>query len=149
MIVDVDHDDMSQTRDENPPSYDSAVDNQPNYGLLDKNTGVKQPEPNQNVIVFNAAGPSYAPQPPLQIPSPTVFHYTNPLTRERVASLLPPDHPEMICLQAGEHVPQTNYSLLGVLVAVFWFPLGIGLCLLDRRVRCTRCGLHIEDGICG
>lgn len=73
----------------------------------------------------------------------------------------------MICLQAGEHVRQTNYSLLGelwptpslflsftflfvgVLVAVFWFPLGVGLCLLDRRVRCTRCGLHIEEGLCG
>ena len=42
----------------------------------------------------------------------------------------------------------TNFSLLGILAAVFWFPLGIGLCLLDRRVRCHRCGLIIEDGVC-
>jgi len=152
MIVDLDHDDMSQAQDENPPSYDSAVDNQPNYGLLERNktqTNVKQPEPNQNLVVFNAAGPSYTSQPLLRTPLPTVYHYTNPHTHEHVTSLLPPDHPEMICLQAGEHMPQTKYGLLGILVAVFWFPLGIGLCLLDRRVMCTRCGLHIDDGICG
>lgn len=37
----------------------------------------------------------------------------NPATGERVASLLPPDHPEMVCLQAGGHVAQTRYGLLG------------------------------------
>jgi len=42
----------------------------------------------------------------------------------------------------------TNISR-GVLAAIFWFPLGIGLCLLDKRVKCERCGLLIEDGICG
>jgi hypothetical protein len=52
------------------------------------------------------AGPSFA-------PNPIVYHYTNPMTGEHVASLLPPDHPEMVCLQAGEHVPYTNYGLLG------------------------------------
>ncbi len=32
---------------------------------------------------------------------------------------------------------------------VFWLPLGIGLCLLDRRIRCHRCGIALEKGICG
>ena len=70
----------------------------------------------------------------------------------------------MICLQAGEHVAQTTYGFLGmadlllsssqlsfaagILAAVFWFPLGVGLCLLDRRVKCARCGHMIEDGLC-
>ena len=36
----------------------------------------------------------------------------------------------------------------GVLAAIVWFPLGIGLCLLDRRVRCQRCGESLEDGLC-
>ena len=38
--------------------------------------------------------------------------------------------------------------LTGVLAAIVWFPLGIGLCLLDRRVRCQRCGESLEDGLC-
>ena len=37
---------------------------------------------------------------------------------------------------------------LGVLAAIIWFPLGIALCLLDRRVRCERCGETLEDGLC-
>lgn len=74
----------------------------------------------------------------------------------------------MICLQAGEHVPQTNYGILGesllslfpcpavvltgiigLLAAVFWFPLGIGLCLIDKKVKCSRCGITIDEGVCG
>lgn len=43
-----------------------------------------------------------------------VYHYTNPVTSEQVVSLLPPNHPEMICLQSGEHVQQTKYGLLGM-----------------------------------
>ena len=103
---------------------------------------------------------------------PTVYNYVHPVTKQHIASLLPPNHPEMICLQQGAHVPQTRYGLLGeslsrfythfslflttsspiprfsgVLAAVFWFPLGIGLCLLDRRTRCTRCGLMIDNGL--
>ena len=99
-----------------------------------------------------------------------VYNYINAATGERIVSLLPPNHPEMICLQSGMHVPHTRFGLLGehsivhtvyyytesenfrllsgILAAVFWFPFGIGLCLLDRRVRCHRCGLIIEDGVC-
>lgn len=51
----------------------------------------------------------------------------------------------MVCLQQG-HVIRTKYGILGILAAVFWFPLGIGLCLLDKRVKCERCGLLIEEG---
>ncbi|KAF8608881.1 hypothetical protein BDV93DRAFT_486258 [Ceratobasidium sp. AG-I] len=74
-----------------------------------------------------------------------VYRYHNPTTGEIVTSLLPPDHPEMLCLQQG-HVVRTRYGILGVLAAVFWFPLGVGLCLLDRRTQCSRCGLTIEEG---
>lgn len=45
----------------------------------------------------------------------TVFYYQDPRTGQRVASLLPPDHPQMVCLQAGEHVPETRYGFLGAL----------------------------------
>jgi len=33
---------------------------------------------------------------------------------------------------------------LGLIAAVVWFPLGIGLCLLDRTVTCKRCGAVIK-----
>lgn len=36
----------------------------------------------------------------------------------------------------------------GILAAIIWFPLGIGLCLLDKRVKCQRCGLVLENGVC-
>jgi hypothetical protein len=47
------------------------------------------------------------------LPSTTVYHYVNPQTNEHVASLLSPDHPEMICLQAGGHIPQVKFGILG------------------------------------
>jgi hypothetical protein len=58
--------------------------------------------------------PAYATSQPSYTPDPVVYHYTNPVTCEYVASLLPPNHPEMVCLQAGKHVPQTRYGILGV-----------------------------------
>jgi hypothetical protein len=88
-----------------------------------------------------------APPPFAPSPTTTVHHYVNPATGEHIASLLPPDHPQMRCLQEGTHVPETHYGVLGVLAAIAWFPLGIGLCLLDRRVKCRRCGYQIDDGI--
>ena len=62
-----------------------------------------------------APGPSYTVQPSYTSP-PTVYNYINPLTGERVVSLLPPSHPEMICLQSGTHIPHTHYGLLGEFV---------------------------------
>jgi len=114
------------------------------------------------------AGP---PQAAYGATEPAVYHYQDPRTGQTVASLLPPDHPKMVCLQAGEHVPEARFGflgayrrlcflvphgltflggiwMLGVLAAIVWFPLGIGLCLLDRRVRCSRCGEMLEEGIC-
>ena len=46
-------------------------------------------------------------------PTTTVYNYVNPVTGEHVASLLPPDHPQMICLQQGGHVVRTQFGLLG------------------------------------
>ena len=34
----------------------------------------------------------------------------------------------------------------GIIAAIVWFPLGIGLCLLDRSVTCKRCGAIIKGG---
>ncbi|KIM45476.1 hypothetical protein M413DRAFT_341449 [Hebeloma cylindrosporum] len=137
---------------DSPPSYDFATESGSTYSpdAVPKPLipSIPKADSRQPLIPQGmASGPSYTVQPSYT-PPPTVYNYVNPLTGEQVVSLLPPSHPEMICLQSGMHIPQTHYGLLGVLAAIFWFPLGIGLCLLDKRVRCERCGLMIENGIC-
>lgn len=63
-----------------------------------------------------SAGGSHTTQP-LSTPSPMIYNYVNPVTGEQIVSLLPPNHPEMICLQSGEHVPHTRFGLLGEHIA--------------------------------
>ena len=62
---------------------------------------------------YSTAGPS--PHTPL-MPSTTVYNYVNPRTGEQIVSLLPPDHPQMVCLQQGGHVPSTRFGILGMLL---------------------------------
>ncbi|EGO00186.1 hypothetical protein SERLA73DRAFT_180631 [Serpula lacrymans var. lacrymans S7.3] len=149
------HSKMPQTPQESPPAYDEAVAGgssttstplqpiqpSPQKGQpLNGPQGVKPPS-RRSAFVNGRTAPA--------MPQTTVFHYTNPNTGEQVASLLPPGHPEMVCLQQGGHISETKYGILGILAAIVWFPLGIGLCLLDRRVKCKRCGYVIDDGMCG
>ncbi|KAF8329307.1 hypothetical protein F5887DRAFT_1287725 [Amanita rubescens] len=61
---------------------------------------------------------------------------------------IPPGHSQMACVQAGTHDIQTSFGLLGLLAAIFWFPVGIGCCLLDRRTTCRRCGAVLSTGFC-
>ncbi|KAI0038672.1 hypothetical protein FA95DRAFT_1529013 [Auriscalpium vulgare] len=82
-------------------------------------------------------------------PGVHVYRYQHPITGETVVSFLPPDHPQMVCLQEGRHLAESRFGILGVLAAIVWFPLGIGLCLLDRKVRCRRCGEILDEGMCG
>ncbi len=71
-------------------------------------------------------------------PQTTVYYYQDPRTGQRVASLLPPDHPEMVCLQAGEHVPETRYGFLGALCLLALLLVG---CVLAHVCvfRISRC----------
>lgn len=50
---------------------------------------------------------------PLPVLAPTLYNYMNPVTKQLITTSLPPDHPEMICLQSGKHVTETKYGLLG------------------------------------
>jgi len=140
----------NQTYD-NPPSYDSVTETEGSDVANSYSKDVKKPAapPMQQPPSLVPGPSSYSVHPGTTIgPSPTLYHYRHPVTQEMVVSLLPPDHPDMICLQTGEHDTQTHFGILGVLAAVFWFPLGIGLCLLDRRVKCKRCGQVLMDGAC-
>ena len=75
------------------------------------------------------------------------YQYQHPVTGHIITTPFPPDHPKMICLQQGGHVSSTRFGILGILAGIFWFPLGIGLCLLDRRIVCKRCGTVVDGGI--
>ncbi|KAI0747352.1 hypothetical protein BC629DRAFT_1560453 [Irpex lacteus] len=146
--------DMVQSNDQ-PPTYDAVVMSEAQStgpyvpaGTTDAKDVKVQPEAEHAQTYSPPAGP-----PPQfgsipSMPATTVYNYRNPLTGEVVASLLPPDHPQMVCLQQG-HIARSRFGVLGVLAAIFWFPLGVGLCLLDRRVYCSRCGQIIDEGICG
>jgi len=93
----------------------------------------------QMMMTSGEAGvPHNTPVPVTHAGAVTVYHYVHPVTQQRIDSLLPPDHPEMQCLQHG-HIPRTRFGIAGILAAIFWFPLGLGCLLIDRDTRCTRC----------
>ncbi|KAL1745713.1 hypothetical protein HDZ31DRAFT_81789 [Schizophyllum fasciatum] len=138
---------MAQTPDmknvDNPPPYEYTDEEPPKSAPP---ADVKQQQPQASSPPFMTAGPSHIPHAgPMQ---PQVYYYMDPQTGNQIASLLPPDHPEMICLREGQHVTKTSFGLLGILAAVLWFPLGVGLCLVDRRTTCTRCGAVLHNGVC-
>ncbi|KIP08421.1 hypothetical protein PHLGIDRAFT_18938 [Phlebiopsis gigantea 11061_1 CR5-6] len=138
------------THQEQPPSYDAVVTSEvhssgPYVPAGTHPADVKDVKSSLPPMGGTSAGPPPPSWP--SMPATVVYNYVNPTNGDVVSSLLPPDHPEMVCLQQG-HLPHTRYGILGVLAAVFWFPLGIGLCLLDRRVKCGRCGRIIDDGLC-
>jgi len=126
----------------NPPSYDYATGStsapQPPNPFADPKQNNSKPHPDM-------PQPSTYPYSP-GANEPTVYHYRGTLTGDVVNSPLPPDHPQMVCLQQG-HITSTKFGLLGILAAVFWFPLGVACCFLDRRVVCRRCRLVLDDGI--
>ncbi|KJA27619.1 hypothetical protein HYPSUDRAFT_212239 [Hypholoma sublateritium FD-334 SS-4] len=129
---------------DSPPAYE--------YGAYTDADAPKPIAAQAPIVVQRAeAGSSTVPAYILQpstTPPPAVYNYIHPVTGERVVSLLPPDHPEMVCLQTGSHIPESHFGILGILAAIFWFPLGVACCLLDRHVRCRRCGAIIDNGIC-
>ncbi|KII92621.1 hypothetical protein PLICRDRAFT_50984 [Plicaturopsis crispa FD-325 SS-3] len=129
-----------------PPSYDLAVSEA--SGSSGNNLRSHDEVPQYSASPYGKPTAPTVSRPPGPQTTPTVYFYTHPVTREQVTSLLPPDHPEMVCLQRGSHDPQTSFGFLGILAAVFWFPLGVGLCLLDRRIRCKTCGTMIDSGLC-
>ncbi|TBU56851.1 hypothetical protein BD310DRAFT_1040242 [Dichomitus squalens] len=135
-----------------PPSYDVAVNGGRDISGPFLSGGqapakdVKVPSPPNPGAGYPVAG-APPPQSAAQ-PATVVYNYVNPLTGERIVSLLPPDHPQMICLQQGGHVTTSKFGFLGILAAILWFPLGVGLCLLDRKVYCRRCGVILDDGMC-
>lgn len=59
------------------------------------------------------AGPSVPGPGVPSMPQTRVYHYVNPSNGNHVTSLLPPDHPEMVCMQRGSHVEETKFGLLG------------------------------------
>jgi hypothetical protein len=137
---------------DNPPSYDYATQDcmsstsvipcfahlriagkatpphSPVKGQIDKPYALQQGVPPPPHAL--QAGPSYAPRH-----DPTsVHHYVNPLTGEHVVSVLPPNHPEMVCLQEGRHIKRTRFGLLGMSLVIYDFHMT--LLILEGSRRC-------------
>ncbi|KAF8718591.1 hypothetical protein AX14_011743 [Amanita brunnescens Koide BX004] len=122
------------TQADEPPPYD--------FGL--PSTSHDEPPP---FVAVEERQPLITTTPAYGTEPPRIYQYSNLLSDEQVASL-PPGHPQMACVQAGMHDLHTTFGLLGILAAVFWFPIGIGCCLLDRRSTCRRCGAVLSTGFC-
>jgi len=75
-----------------------------------------------------------------------IYHYTDPTTGNVVSSLLPPDHPEIECLQSGGHIKRTRFGPVGIAAAILWFPFGLGAMWKDRTVSCSRCHRVLKQG---
>jgi hypothetical protein len=75
-----------------------------------------------------------------------IYHYTDPITGEVISSLLPLDHPEILCLQSGGHIEHTRFGPLGIAAAVLWFPFGVVAMWKDRTVSCSRCHRVLKGG---
>ncbi|KAF9501645.1 hypothetical protein BDN71DRAFT_1438231 [Pleurotus eryngii] len=137
---------------DSPPPYDPqdgkfTADNSKKPDQL----GSPQPQPQLQPQSLQPmlAGPSIpVSYGATMLPGPPLVHQYRGPNGEILYGLLPPNHPEMICLQQG-HDGKTQYGVLGLLAAIFWFPLGIGLCMLDSKVKCRRCQKVIDEGICG
>lgn len=82
--------------------------------LSGKSANPEDTQPKGHELML-ASGPSIMYGATAPGPQATVYYYQDPRTGQRIASLLPPDHPQMVCLQAGEHVPETRYGFLGAL----------------------------------
>ncbi|KAG8979286.1 hypothetical protein FRB90_008115 [Tulasnella sp. 427] len=151
---------MIQANMHEPPSYEYAVAGSSHQPLMSQGpfsyTGESKAGAVGKAPIDSKSPPSsprlapsasYYPAPTAGPSTPngvTVYNYQNPRTGHLITSFLPPDHPEMICLQEGQHITKSRFGLVGVLAAIFWFPLGVACCLLDRRVTCRRCGLVIS-----
>lgn len=87
------------------PWFTPTLDEQP-LPISDKGARpVRQPSTPPVSAVHNRPAP--------MTQQPVVYHYQNPTTGEHLASLLPPDHPEMVCLQQGGHLNETKFGILG------------------------------------
>jgi len=149
---------QQQSYTDTPPTYEVAVEETNGIIRVHPQPLDQKIPPQDPVVVYQSFQSSQSPVPNANIvagssvPSPgipsmpqtRVYHYVNPNNGNRITSLLAPDHPEMVCLQQGAHVEETKFGFLGIVAAIVWFPLGIGLCLLDRTVTCKRCGAVIK-----
>jgi len=136
-----------------PPTYEVAVEETNGIIRVQPHPLDQKIPPQDPVAVYRShqsipdnvpAGPSVTRPAIPSMPQTRVYHYVNPANGNHITSLLPPDHPEMVCLQQGSHIEETKFGFLGIVAAIVWFPLGIGLCLLDRTVTCKRCGAVIK-----
>ncbi|KAJ2930292.1 hypothetical protein H1R20_g6817, partial [Candolleomyces eurysporus] len=111
-------------------------------------SSLDQSEP---LIPYNYGGPAYGRQPTFT-PSPTVYYYNNPVNggEDNIpATSIPPRDGMLAGRRACATDELRDPGVIGILAAIFWFPLGIGLCLIDKKVKCSRCGITIDEGVCG
>ncbi|XP_038066083.1 mediator of RNA polymerase II transcription subunit 12-like [Patiria miniata] len=66
-------------------------------------------------------------------------------TPQRTVKVTQPQYQPLVsnCPQCHSGVLSQQFSLLGILLAIFCFPCGVIFCLLMRERRCSNCGLTV------
>ena len=109
---------------ESPPAYDAAVAG-PSNGAVNTNScksmadvasGMAKPHPVAPMSTTPLIHPATTPGSP---DGHMVYHYQHPVTGHQIVSLLPPDHPQMVCLQRGHHDVETRFGFLGACLSPY------------------------------
>ncbi|XP_060757721.1 brain protein I3 [Neoarius graeffei] len=120
-----------------PPAYNS-VPGAYNY---------QQPQPGYGAIPQSAPAPAAFPSPPPPYPSPAAQGY--PAAPAHAAAANCPSsytiiQPSVVvvggCPACRVGVLEEDFTCLGILCAIVFFPLGILFCLALRQRRCPNCG---------
>ncbi|KAL7415780.1 hypothetical protein BDY24DRAFT_382208 [Mrakia frigida] len=129
-----------------PPSYEASVSSSPSPS--------SSSSPNQPLLTHVASLPSRNLPPPKgaspagtdQSNGPLVHYFVQPGPNGRMISTnLGPETEEMRCLMEG-HLAQSKFGIIGILSTIFFFPWGLAVCALDRKVVCKRCKQVIDPG---
>jgi len=79
--------------------------------------------------------------------SPEVLHSSPPVdaeVREVMIGQAYRDKLFALCAR-GDHDRVVKYGTSGIILAIIFFPIGLGCLLADRYARCARCGVRLES----
>ncbi|CAK9785962.1 unnamed protein product [Cutaneotrichosporon oleaginosum] len=87
-------------------------------------------------------------------PEPAYSYSTQPMSHKPTLSpqVSKPSYAATASLcpaRPGGHEPQSRPGLVGVLIAICFFPCGLVALCIDEERKCKHCGYLIEEACCG
>ncbi|XP_052264965.1 brain protein I3-like [Dreissena polymorpha] len=98
-----------------------------------------QPPPAYGANPPNYNQPVYQQPPPVHNPAPMFMAQQSSQVVVVNAGGNSRDYPPGTCQRCGGHIG-TKFTVCGILLCIFCFPLGLLCCLLMTEKRCDNCG---------